>query len=97
MTGVQTCALPISWFTLPGVRERWDAYRAVKPPLVQGFPELPKYKLRDFVYFDFDNDNRAIFKGVVEGAHAKGDAAAWRYLFDMYFKRYPSELTRLRR
>ena len=93
----KTHNLVAPWFTLPGARERWDAYRAVKPPLVQGFPELPKYKLRDFVYFDLDNDNRALFKNVVERSQVKGDAAAWAYLFELYFKRYPSELTRLRR
>jgi hypothetical protein len=85
------------WFTLPGNRERWDAYRAGPQPTVQGFPELPKYKLRDFAFFDLDDLDRIKFKNEIDRIRSKNDTEAWAYLVDLYFESYPNELTRLRR
>jgi hypothetical protein len=84
------------WFTLPGNHERWDAYRFGRQPTVPGYPELPKYKLRDFAFFDLDDLDRVKFKNEIDRARAKSDAEAWAYLVDLYFQRYPSELARLR-
>lgn len=88
--------LRIPWHTLPGNRERWDNYRSHRPPIAPGFPELPRYKLRDFVFFDLDDVERVKFKNEIERSRPRNDNDAWAYLVELYFQRYPSELTRLR-
>ena len=88
--------LQVPWFVLPGASERWDVYRAGRPPTVPGFPELPKYKLRDFVYFDLDDLDRVKFKNELDRTRTKFDQHAWTYLVTSYFQRYPSELAWLR-
>lgn len=91
----QSHNLEVPWFTLPGSRERWDVYRAGPRPTVPGYPELPKYKLRDFVSFDLDEFDRMKFKNEIERARGKSDEC-WSYLVDLYFQTYPGELARLR-
>lgn len=86
--------LDVPWFTLPGNRERWDAYRPA-PPLLQGFPDLPRYKLRDFATYDLEEIERLKLKTKIDRARGKPDEA-WRYLVELYFQRYPDELARLR-
>ena len=88
--------LRVPWFTLPGNHERWVAYRDGTQPTVPGFPELPKYKLRDFTYYDLDDLDRIKFKNEIERTRTKNDSEAWAYLVNLYLQRYPSELRRLR-
>jgi hypothetical protein len=83
------------WHVLPA-NDRWDAYRPGKPPTVAGYPEVPKYKLRDFVNLDLDDTDRHELKNKLEGNQAKGDASPWTFVVQSYFQHYPSELARLR-
>ena len=87
--------LPVPWHVLPA-GERWDAYRSGKPPTVPGYPELAKYKLRDFVAIDLDDTDRHEMKNKIEGNQARGDLSPWSFVVEPYFQRYPSELARLR-
>ena len=88
--------LNVPWHTLPGAHDRWDVYRAGRQPTVPGFPELPKYKLHDLVFFDLDDLDRIKFKNEIERTRTNQDQQAWTYLVTSYFQRYPSELARLR-
>ena len=87
--------LPVPWHGLPA-SERWDAYRSGKPPTVPGYPEVAKYKLRDFVYIDSDDTDRHEMKNKIEGNQARGDLSPWSFVVESYFQHYPSELVRLR-
>ena len=83
------------WHVLPA-SERWDAYRPGKSPTVAGYPELPKYKLRDFVAIDLADIDRHEIKNKIEGNQAREGTSPWSFLVEPYFQRYPSELGRLR-
>ena len=87
--------LPVPWHVLPAT-ERWDAYRSGKPPTVPGYPEVAKYKLRDFVYIESDDTDRHEMKNKIEGNQARGDLSPWSFVVESYFQHYPSELARLR-
>jgi hypothetical protein len=87
--------LPVPWHGLP-VSDRWNAYRSGKPPTVPGYPEVPKYKLRDFVYIDSNDTDRHEMKNKIEGNQARGDLSPWSFVVESYFQHYPSELARLR-
>jgi hypothetical protein len=88
--------LQVPWYTLPGGRERWDAYRAGKPPIAPGYPELPRYKLQNFVFLDLDDTDRKKLQNEILRTRARGDGEAWGSIVESYFQRYPSELSRLR-
>jgi len=78
------------WFTLPGPRKLWDPYRLQKAPAVQGLPELPQQKLRDFVKFGLSAKER-------EGLKAPfTDPAARQRLHQIYFEKNPQELKSIR-
>jgi hypothetical protein len=76
--------------------ERWDAYRTGKQPTVAGYPEVPKYKLRDFVAIDLDDTDRQEIKNKIEGHQGREGTSPWSFIVEPYFQRYPSELVRLR-
>src|SRR6185295_5264073 len=69
--------LDVPWFTLPGNRERWDAYRPAAA-FLQGYPDLPRYKLRDFATYDLEEIERLKLKTKIDRARGKADEA-WRY------------------
>ena len=46
---------------------------------------------------DLDDLDRIKFKNEIDRARAKNDSEAWAHLVNLYFQRYPTELTRLRR
>ena len=87
--------LPVPWFTLPGGRERWDPYRAGRTPTAPGYPEVPKYKLRGFVFLDLDDTDRKKLKNELDRARSR-DGEAWGSIVEAFFQHYPSELSRLR-
>ncbi len=50
--------LHVPWFILPRV-ENWDNYRLQKTSSLDGFPDLPQGRLRDFALFELDPQLRA--------------------------------------
>src|SRR4051794_29435820 len=84
---------PVPWFSLPRKLEHRDAYRAGHAPTAQGYPELPRYKLRDFVLYDLNHAGHLQLKNETR-THSEPES--WAYLIRHYFGQYPSALARLR-
>lgn len=84
------------WQSLPGGREKWDHYRPGPRPLAPGYPELPRYKLHDFVFYDLDDLGRTKLGTEIDRLRGKSDGDVWPSIVEQYFQRYPGELTRLR-
>jgi hypothetical protein len=82
--------LTVPWQTLPGKRERWDAYRVRSPGRVEGLPELPATTLRDFAVLELTAQERAALN------LSPDDPASYASLTAEYFKRKPGELERIR-
>jgi hypothetical protein len=83
--------MQIPWQSLPGPQERWVRYRLKPAQAVQGFPELPEDKLRDFALIEMSP--RELEELKLAGPNAK----EWRQrLHEAYFKRHPHELKRIR-
>ncbi len=78
------------WQTLPGPRERWDAYRVRRQAALDGLPELPRPTLRDFALLELTPQERAALNLSVH------DPASWHRLTARYFQEKPGELRRLR-
>jgi hypothetical protein len=85
-------SLHVPWLTLPGPRERWDVYRAPRPPVVaQTLPPLPRHTLRQFAALELTEQDRARLG--LNQPHPP----SWERLKAEYFKRKPKELERLKK
>jgi hypothetical protein len=83
---------PPPWQTaVPGPRERWDGYRALKTADLLGLPELSRRELRDFALYELDAQERA-------GLNlSPDDPGSWLRLRESYFQRKRDELLKHRR
>jgi hypothetical protein len=82
--------LKVPWQTLPGRSEDWDAYRSRPRSAVEGFPELPPHRLREFVLHELSPQDRAALNV------SWSDPSCWQRVTEEYFKRRPGEQKRLR-
>jgi hypothetical protein len=81
--------LRMPWFTLP--REvNWENYRLRKIASLDGFPDVPEGRLRDFALFELDAKERAKLRLTADDPDSK------RRLAEEFFRKKQFELRRLR-
>ncbi len=84
------------WYTLPppplrsGASWEPDAYRLQRERTVQGYPELPAQRLRQFALYEIDPAERARLN------LSTADPRSWQRLTEAYFKQHPHELKKYR-
>jgi hypothetical protein len=83
--------LRVPWFTLPReVNFNWDNYRLRKIASLDGFPDVPEGRLRDFALFELDAKERAKLHLTADDPDSK------RRLAEEFFRKKQFELRRLR-
>jgi len=83
--------LRVPWFTLPREANfNWDNYRLRKIASLDGFPDVPEGRLRDFALFELDAKERAKLHLTA------GDPDSKRRLAEEFFRKKQFELRRLR-
>jgi hypothetical protein len=81
--------LRVPWFVLP--REvNWENYRLRKIASLDGFPDVPEGRLRDFALFELDAKERAKLHLTADDPESK------RRLAEEFFRKKQFELRRLR-
>lgn len=78
------------WYTLPGPRNLWDPYRRLQTVAVEGFPAVPKSRLREFAAFELDPRELDRLK------LSPDDPESFQRLTEAYFQHRPQELRKLR-
>ena len=82
--------LRVPWFTLPRAAENWENYRLRKTVGLDGFPDVPEGRLRDFALFELDSKDRAKLRLTADDPDSK------RRLAEEFFRKKQFELRRLR-
>ena len=82
--------LHVPWFILPRGDTNWENYRLQISSNLDGFPDVPQGRLRDFALFELDPGQRAKLKLAVDDPNSK------RRLAEEFFRARPLELRRLR-